>query len=174
MNLNSNWQNLISKLICITVDIGLILSFGKIIISKWGRFSYHIVKQLTLNTGKTFYHILRQLISSRAKAFVSHSEATYIKVALSGQREFLAIESPLKMVKNAFYFLLKALFVLKIFEFLSWLFSHAEKRLDKKDKVNFKIYDFTTWLKNNHNIHIDQYYKKQRQSDNLIWSFNRI
>ena len=29
------------------------------------------------------------------------------------------IESPLKMMKNAFYFILKALFVLKIFELLS-------------------------------------------------------
>ena len=28
------------------------------------------------------------------------------------------IESPLKMMKNAFYFILKALFVLKIFKFL--------------------------------------------------------
>ena len=27
------------------------------------------------------------------------------------------IESPLKMIKNAFYFILKALFVLKIFKF---------------------------------------------------------
>ena len=32
------------------------------------------------------------------------------------------IESPLKMMKNAFYFILKALFVLKIFKFLSSLF----------------------------------------------------
>ena len=29
------------------------------------------------------------------------------------------LESPLKMMKNAFYFILKALFVLKIFTFLS-------------------------------------------------------
>ena len=29
------------------------------------------------------------------------------------------IETPLKMMKNAIYFILKALFVLKIFEFLS-------------------------------------------------------
>ena len=29
------------------------------------------------------------------------------------------IESPLKMMKNAFYFILKAFFVLKIFKFLS-------------------------------------------------------
>ena len=37
------------------------------------------------------------------------------------------IESPLKVIKNAFYFILKALFVLKIFKFLSWLFGHVEK-----------------------------------------------
>ena len=33
-------------------------------------------------------------------------------------RQFLATESLLKMIKNAFYFILKALFVLKIFKFL--------------------------------------------------------
>ena len=32
---------------------------------------------------------------------------------------FLATESPLKLTKNAFYFALKALFILKIFKFLS-------------------------------------------------------
>ena len=36
-----------------------------------------------------------------------------------GLRQFLAYESPLKMMKNDFYFTLKALFVLKIFKFLS-------------------------------------------------------
>ena len=36
-------------------------------------------------------------------------------------------ESPLKMMKNAFYFILKALFVLEIFKFLSWRFGHVEK-----------------------------------------------
>ena len=36
-------------------------------------------------------------------------------------------ESPLKMIKNAFYFILRALFVLKIFKFLSWLSGHVEK-----------------------------------------------
>ena len=40
------------------------------------------------------------------------------KGALSGLRQFLAFESTLKMMKNAFYFLLKARFVLKIFKFL--------------------------------------------------------
>ena len=33
----------------------------------------------------------------------------------------------------------------------------SKKRLDKKDKDNFKIYDVATWLKNSHNAHIAQY-----------------
>ena len=37
------------------------------------------------------------------------------------------IENPLKMMKNSFCFILKALFVLKIFEFLSRLFGHVQK-----------------------------------------------
>ena len=48
-------------------------------------------------------------------------------------------------MKNAFYFILKALFVLKILTFLSLPFAHVEKQLGLKDKVNFKIYDVTTW-----------------------------
>ena len=43
------------------------------------------------------------------------------------------------MLKNAFYFMLKAVFALEIFIFLSRLFLlYAEKQLDKKAKVNFK------------------------------------
>ena len=42
-----------------------------------------------------------------------------LKGTLSGLRQFLRNGSPLKMMKNAFYFTLKALFVLKIFTFLS-------------------------------------------------------
>ena len=41
------------------------------------------------------------------------------------------------MTKNAFHFTLKALFVLEIFTFLSWLFGYAEEQLDKKTMVNF-------------------------------------
>ena len=64
------------------------------------------------------------------------------------------------MMKNAFCFTEKALFVLKVFKFLSWLFGHVKKRLDKKDKVNFKFYDVTAWLANNRNTHIAQYFEK--------------
>ena len=54
-------------------------------------------------------------------------------------------------MKNIFYFLLKALLVLEIFKFLSWLFDYVEKRLDKKAKINFKIYEFTEWITSNYN-----------------------
>ena len=39
-----------------------------------------------------------------------------IKDALSGVRRLSSTESPLKMMKNAHYFTLKALFILKIFK----------------------------------------------------------
>ena len=38
------------------------------------------------------------------------------KGALQGLRQFLITESPLKIMKNAFYFTLKAFFVLNIFK----------------------------------------------------------
>ena len=44
----------------------------------------------------------------------------------------LITECPLKMMKNVFYFTLKALFVLKIFKFLSWPFGHVEKMAQLK------------------------------------------
>ena len=63
-------------------------------------------------------------------------------------------------MKNAFYFMLKPLFVLEIFKFLFWCFGYVEKRLQKKAKVNFKIYDVTDWTTNNYNTDIVQYLKK--------------
>ena len=55
-----------------------------------------------------------------------------------------------------FYFMLKALFVLEIFKFLSWIFGYVEKQLDKKTVVHFKIYDATDWAANNYYTHIAQ------------------
>ena len=37
------------------------------------------------------------------------------------------IESTFTIIKNALYFILEALFVLKIFKFLSWLFGHVKE-----------------------------------------------
>ena len=44
----------------------------------------------------------------------------------------------------------KALLFLKIFAFFSWNSGYVEKQLDKKAKVNFKIYDVTDWKTNNY------------------------
>ena len=46
--------------------------------------------------------------------------ANIVKDAVLGLRQFLATESPWKLMKSAFYFILKAFFVLKIF-------GHVEK-----------------------------------------------
>ena len=62
--------------------------------------------------------------------------------------------------KCFFYFTSKSLFVLKIIKFLSWFIGHVAKRLDKKDRVNFKFYDLKVWLTNNSNTHIAQYLEK--------------
>ena len=47
-------------------------------------------------------------------------EKVSVKSALSGLRQLLATESPLKMMKNLLHFTSKSLFVLKIFKFLSF------------------------------------------------------
>ena len=89
------------------------------------------------------------------KRFLFHLTGT-----LSGLRQFLAAEGPLKMMKNAFYFTSKAPFVLNIFRFLSCLFRHVAKRLDKKDKIIFNFHDVSAWITNNCNTHIVQYLDK--------------
>ena len=48
-------------------------------------------------------------------------------------------------MKNTSYFMLKVLLVHEMFTFLPWLFGYAEKRLDKKAKVDFNIYGVTDW-----------------------------
>ena len=53
-----------------------------------------------------------------------------------GLRQILATESPLRMMKNAFYFTFTALFVCDIFQFLFCIFVHVRRNLDKKGKVN--------------------------------------
>ena len=55
--------------------------------------------------------------------------------------------------------MLKTFFVLELFAFLSRLFGYVEKRLDKKAKVCFKIYDLTDRTTNNCNTKIGQYCK---------------
>ena len=69
-------------------------------------------------------------------------------------------------MKNAFYFMLKALFVPEVFKYLSLLFGYGEKLLGKKAMVNFKMYGVTYCAANKYKTDIVQYLKKQ--SDQTI------
>ena len=61
---------------------------------------------------------------------------------------------------------------LRYLDFCHDFFGHVEKWLDKKAKIIFKIYDAINWETKDHNTHITL--KKQRQSNNEIWSVNRM
>ena len=84
-----------------------------------------------------------------------------IKVGLSPSKKVDLIcfnRRLLKVMKNAFYFMLKALFILKIYNFfVPTLFSHVGKQLDQKVEVNFTIYDVTNWETKDYDTHIAKY-----------------
>ena len=80
------------------------------------------------------------------------------------------MEIPLKMMKNAFYFMLKTLFVIQIFVFPSRHFAYVEKRFDKKTKIKSKTCEVTDWTTNNYNTRIAQYLRKYKHTVNGIWS----
>ena len=65
--------------------------------------------------------MLQRLIKgiSRLNSSYFKQAAVFLKGQLLGLRQFLTIENPLKMMKIAFYLMLKTLFVLEIFSFLS-------------------------------------------------------
>ena len=64
------------------------------------------------------------------------------------------------MMNCTFYFMLKVLFVIKIFTFSSLVYGHAEKNFDKEAMVNFKVYVVKNSAASNRDIHITQYFKK--------------
>ena len=69
---------------------------------------------------------------------------------------------------------MKNVFVSEIFKFSSGLFGYVEKRLHKKVKVDFKIYDATDRTANNCNTDIVQNLNKLIEPVNEVWSVNRI
>ena len=65
------------------------------------------------------------------------NEIIWFTGALSSLIQFLATESTLKMMKNAFYFTLKALFILKIFKFfLDFLVIFKNNLIRKKRLIS--------------------------------------
>ena len=68
------------------------------------------------------WHDQRKLNQCNETECIIKTTAKILKVGLSPSNKnsfFCFNESPLKMMKNAFYFISKALFVLQIFKFLS-------------------------------------------------------
>ena len=70
-------------------------------------------------------------------------------------------ESPLKMMRNHFHFILKALFVFQIFMFFVLTFWLCKKKKTAREESYEKnVYDITNWTADNYNTHIAQYLKK--------------
>ena len=76
-----------------------------------------LAKEDNIEGGRTMQSVLYSFLLDKEK---SESQLPK-KIVLFGN------ESPLKMLKNTFYSILKALFVFKIFKLLSSLFGHVEK-----------------------------------------------
>ena len=121
------------------------------------------INVIFLNTLFRSYNLMMNKITRGLMSIVK----SRCKCSLENEKEILKahpqvwddlIESPLKMMKNAFYFASEASVVLKIFTFLSWIFGLVAKRLE--GKVNFEFYDVTGWLTDNCNTHIVQYLEK--------------
>ena len=114
----------------------------------WTRCTWEVVKPLShnditvdtrrrFNVDATLCDIARRRIDVETTSCVYwfNMKKTYfinvlekkIKGLLLGLRQFLVTKTPLKLMKNAFYFTLNPLFVHKIFNFLSWLCGHVEK-----------------------------------------------
>ena len=103
---------------------------------------------------------------------LSFSNAFYIpRDNLLALRKFLTTESPLKIIKSLFYFMLKAIFIFKLFTFLAWLFGHVGKWVDKKGKVNFK---FMTSYTGKQIIEINILPNISRSKGNLAIKFGQL
>ena len=76
-------------------------------------------------------------------------------------------------MKNVFYFILKALFVLKIFKVLAWLLGHVEKWFAEKAN-RMLISKFMTSLTGKHEITIDMLPNISKKSGNEILLANRL
>ena len=107
------------------------------------------------------YNLIKEDHPSNTKCCrvcVYYKSSLSFEVGLSPSKNICVtcfIKSLLEIMRNAFYFILKALFIIKIFRFLSWLFGDVIKT------VWLKIHDVTTWFSNNCNTHIATEYNKR-------------
>ena len=101
------------------------------------RLSYFLNTVIGYHSFSLFLFLLKGIASSFDDVPLKHILSLHkkmkfsIKVRLLPSKKdfFICVNHSLsKMMKNSFYFILKALFVLKIFKLLSWLFGHVEKK----------------------------------------------
>ena len=72
-----------------------------------------------------------------------HDAFSAVKVGLSTSKNICFVffsESSLKMMKNALYFIWKALFVLRIFKFLLWYFGQIKFMMSQPGKLLITIH----------------------------------
>ena len=74
-------------------------------------------------------------------------------------------------MKSDCYIMLKSLFVLEIFTFLSWLFGNVEKHLRKKAMIIFKIWMSQTGQTNNYKLKYTYYLISQEVKAIKQWNF---
>ena len=135
-----------------------------------------IVVDLDFFEGLCFiYQIVDSGHCTQQNSYLKKTSENYrfFRDALSGPRQLLAAESLLKIMKNAFYFTLKALFVLKIFKFFPDLLFMQKNGLIREIRLISKL----TMLqpgKQAIEIHVLSSFSKRRQSNNEILSVNRI
>ena len=97
-------------------------------------FLKRFINQQSQKISKPYYYV--PLNGSLLNCFWNYTKVLFYliantdKRAASSLRPFVTTEHPLKIIKNYFYFTLKALFVFKIFELLSWLLCLMGKQLD--------------------------------------------
>ena len=70
-------------------------------------------------------------INSRKLKIIKWKDVVVLKSGFHlSKKYFICFNTrPLEMMKDTFYFILKAYFILKIFKFLCWLFGHVEKTI---------------------------------------------
>ena len=125
---------IVSKALIIWLRTGVIRA-GEIIfnmakLSKLTILPSRVRNRQRLNTDCTLVTILRKLHSSFIVLLYKKQVTKILKSDFHLPQKlalFASFESPLKIMNNAFYFILKAFFVLKILKFLLWLFDHVEK-----------------------------------------------
>ena len=106
-------------------------------------------------------------ISSKAK-WLSVSNVTMTSKTTLGSEAISDNWKPFKNFEKCFLFHVKGFFVCKVFTFLSWLFGHIWKCLDKKSKSDFKVCDVIDLETNNYKTYIALYFNKWSLSGSRI------